>query len=260
MLQLVSATPTEARTGGRRSPDPPGPATAQDRPTPRFHLRSSAFCPLAQRAMVALAVRGSDWSHDASARDGEPSRLTVTSARAPVRDEGDPVAMLDLIEALHPGQPLLPADPARRAPLRALMELGVEVQECLSAVTRATASNDHDIAVYRLRLRLLLAEDLAPEGPEEDPLDLAGVVFGPTLWRMRVLDQHCQSFLLTGLDRLGRWERVLSRHPALRAVLPPTAEWTYLATLRRRGAALLSVTDASAWRPLLGHGGLRGAG
>ena len=47
---------------------------------------------------------------------------------------------------------------------------------------------------------------------------------------------------------------------ALQAVLPPTAEWTYMATLRRRGAALLSVTDATARRLFPGQGGLRGAG
>jgi len=210
--------------------------------------------------MVALAARGSVWSHHGLARDGEPARLVLLSRGRPVREESGPIAMLDAIEALHPDQPLLPVDPALQAPVRALMALGVGVQECLSAVTRATESNDHDMAVYRLRLRLLMAEELAPETPDEVSLDLSGVVFGPTLWRMRVLDRHCQGFLLAGLPRLVRWETALSQHPALRQVLPPRAEWTYLSMLRRRGTALLSVVDASAWDLLLGHGGLRGAG
>lgn len=241
-------------------PGDPGPAVQV---RARFHIRSWPFCPLAQRAMVALAALGTGWTHDPRAPDGHPPLLTASGPGLPLQVVREPLAMLDLIETAHPDRPLLPSEPGPRGAVRELMQLGVAVQDALSAVTRATESNDHDIAIHRLRLKLerLDTLELSGAGRDEAGIDLAGVVLGPTLWRMRVLDRHCETYLMSGLSRVEGLEAALSAHPAMQKVFRPGAEQDYLATLHRRGAVLLAVADAATWRLLVGHGGrLRGAG
>ena len=231
--------------------------------TPSFHLRSWPFCPLAQRVMVALAARDTPWTHDSEGQDGEPPRLTVRRSGRSMRIESESLRMLAAVDASLPGPQLLPRNTERRQAVQTLAQLGVNIQERLSVVTRATDPVDYDLAVYRLTLRLDLAEAIAPAvgGSPVPWLDLAHVVFGPTLWRLGVLDRHCETFLLSGHPRLAAWERALSAHPAVQAVFPPEAETRYLGTLLRRGAVMLSAEDASTWRLLLGHeNGLSGAG
>ncbi|WP_210529677.1 hypothetical protein [Rubellimicrobium arenae] len=229
----------------------------------RFHLRSGPFCPLAQRVMVALAVCGASWSNDPTAADGEAPTLVVTRPRVPRLVERDHLAMLDLVEAFRPGPNRRPGTLTGPETTRRIIDLGVSVQSGLSAVTRATESNEHDMAIFRLRDRLQRLEDLLPPdvGVPGAVLHRHEVVLGPTLWRLRVLDQHCETYLMTGLPRIAAWERTITGHAAMRAVFPADAERIYLSTLRRRGAVLLSIADAATWRLLIGHSGqLRGAG
>ena len=225
-----------------------------------FHLRSWPFCPLAQRAMLALAARGTSWTHDPSLPDGSPPVLTLAWPDGRTKVERDPLGIFELVEACHPDYPLLPPDPDTQDLAWDLVHLAALAQASLSAVTRATESNDHDMAVYRLRARLLKLEARLTEEPVESTFGLVDAALGPMLWRLRVLDETCETFLLAGLPRLEAREGWLAGHPAMRAVFGPEAVATYLATLARRGAVVLSVTDAAAWRVLLGHSGLRGAG
>lgn len=161
--------------------------------------------------------------------------------------------MLDLIEEMHPFGPLLPADPEARSAVRAVAGLGLDLRRRLSAVTRALDSTDHDMAVYRLREGLRRIEARLPAVPDAPSLDRAGAALAPTLWRLRVLDVRCETFLLTGFPRLSAWAASLAEHPNLLTALGPDPEVSYLGILARRGGALTAVTDAATWRLLVGH-------
>ena len=229
---------------------------------PRFRLKAAPFCPVAQTAKVALAVRGTPWIHDPT-REDAPARLLVHggtgSNEASATVLADPWEMLDRIEAEHPQSPLLPADPAARAIAINRTQTGLALRRCLSAVTRATEPNECDVAVHSLRRRLEQAEVtlVREEGHE---LGLVDVAFAPVLWRLRVLDERRDAHLLDGLPGLRRWGAILSSHPAVRVALGPDPEDTYLAVLDTRGI-VASMADAVAWQLLLGHGRpLSGAG
>jgi hypothetical protein len=227
---------------------------------PAFTLRSTPFCPVAQVAKVSLAARGTPWTQEA-ATEGSPARLTTSLGGIVSRGADEPAAMLDLIEALHPGAPLLPVDPIERRRLRDLADLAWNLQRLLSTVTRAVQSNEHDIAVHHLRQGLLRAEAALSPTNRAHALDFADAVLAPTLFRLQVLDVHHETFLLSGLPGLSAWGARLSRHPAVLTALGADAEATYLGILARRGAALTAVSDAAAWRLLLGHArSLHGAG
>ena len=90
-------------------------------PPPGFHLRCTATCPVAQRAMIALAGRGRPWTVEtvderhgtgpegdrAPVRAGLPV-LTVTRPGQADLHLSETFAMIELIEDTHPDQPLYP--------------------------------------------------------------------------------------------------------------------------------------------------------
>src|SRR5690606_1065329 len=126
------------------------------------------------------------------------------------------IPMIDAIEDLFPESPLYPQDPSARAAAQALMRLGRGLLSRLSDATHARDSGEHVMAAFRVTTRLRLIEGvLADEFTRED-LDNPGVVFAPTLWRIRLLDRNVGTFLLHGLPLLGAWADMLSQHPALR--------------------------------------------
>lgn len=226
-----------------------------DSPTlPEVILSSVPFCPRLQRAKVALAARGAGWQEQDAPDvwpmpDGYP-RMTLRDANGTETVHLRSIPMIDAIEGLFPDQPLYPADPAAKAADQALMRLGRGLQLRLSDVTHARDSVDHDMAVFRLTTRLRLIEGvLADEFPRED-LDNAGVVFAPTLWRIRLLDRRVGTFLLHGLPHLTRWAEVLAAHAALRAALGPDADAAYLARVRSRNIVLMAEADRVLWSGL----------
>lgn len=232
-----------------------------------FHLRAIPFCPVAQRAMVALAARGTGWSMEEIPGPDAPGRglpqLVVRQPGSPDRIFDKSIAMVEAVENLHPGRPLYPENRDERGAVRALMELGRGLQIRLSAVTHARDSVENDYAIHRLRQRLNLVEKTLADAPDivARPLSNAGVVFGPTLWRIIFVDRRFETHLLSGLSRLSSWGHRLSEHPAMRNVLGTGGEKTYLALLQGRGVPLVSKVDAELWRRAYGAGGPhRGAG
>jgi glutathione S-transferase len=217
--------------------------------------------------MIALAARGTGWTLEEipgpdKRRPGLP-QLVVRQSGSVDRIFQKSISMVEEVEALHPDQPLYPADPEARAVERALMELGRGLQIRLSAVTHARDSVENDYAVHRLRQRLNLVEKTLAEVPDviARPLSNVGVVFGPTLWRIIFVDRNFETHLLSGLPRLSAWTQRLSEHPALRLVLGAGAEETYRALLQARGVPLVSKVDADLWRQAYGAGEPhRGAG
>ncbi len=242
-----------------------GPASSV--PPATFHIRAVPFCPRAQRAMVALSARGTGWTLD------EVPETAASVLRLPqliVRMPGSAdwtihksTAMVEAVEDLHPDQPLYPDDPDQLAAERTLMELGRGLQIRLSAVTHSRDSVENDLAIYRLRERLALVEATLADVPYivARPLSNAGVVFGPTLWRIIFVDHRFDTHLICDLPRLSSWGHRLSEHLAMQKVLGREAEATYLAQLKARRAPLISKLDADLWRHAYGAGKPhRGAG
>lgn len=227
-------------------------------PVSTFNLRSIPFCPVAQRVMVALSARGTRWSIEEIqgtfiSRPDLP-QLTVSTPGTTDRTIDKSIAMIEAVEDLHPDQSLYSDDPTIRTAERGLMELGRGLQLRLSAVTHAQDSVENDVAIHRLRERLILVEHSLSQTPDivARPLSNAGVVFGPTLWRILLVDRLFQTYLLTGLPFLTRWGLSLNDHPAMQNVLGGVGERTYLGILQQRGVPLVSKIDAELWLPILG--------
>ena len=225
-----------------------------------FHLRCTATCPVAQRAMIALAERGRSCSVDIVAEmpskgQDRASGLSVLTVRHPGRTEvslTETIAMIELIEDLHPDHRMYPADPFERAVHREMIETGRQIQYHLSSATRAREANDLDMLVHRMRAPLLRAEGRVQAGfPVAVPrLSNVDAVFAPTLWRLRALDAAYRTFFLSGCPGLTAWaDRVLAL-PVVRSVLPETLVPVYLEGLVRRGALLADAQQSSAWSEL----------
>ncbi|MCV2447705.1 hypothetical protein [Paracoccus sp. DMF] len=207
---------------------------------PRFRISGSPLCPAAQRAGLALALRGRDF---ASLRSPGKTRLLIRQAPGLVLAIESPVAMLELIEDLHPGQPLHPAEPALRARHRQLIASADAAQQALAAVLTARNLRDLDLAVFALRQRLLGIEaelQALPEG-ECSNLDIA---LAPLLWRLAVLDRRHGLHLGDGLPGAARRLALLLARPEARRVLSLAAGRAFLDELAAQGAVVaLAVED-----------------
>lgn len=218
---------------------------------PAITLSSVPFCPRLQRAKVALAARGGICTEqDAPDVWPMPEGYPRMVLRHPDGSETlhlRSIPMIEAIEALFPAHPLYPHDPAAKAADQALMRLGRGLQLRLSDVTHAADSVAHDMAVFRLTSRLRLIEGVLAEEFPRVHLDNPGVVFAPTLWRIRLLDREAGTFLLHGLPRLTDWAEMLSAEPALRIALGHAAEAVYLSRVRARNTVLMAEADRALW-------------
>ncbi|WP_017999523.1 hypothetical protein [Paracoccus sp. N5] len=166
----------------------------------RFRISGSPLCPAAQRAGLALALRGRDFR---PLRSPGKIRLLIGQGSGLVLAIESPVAMLELIEDLHSGQPLHPAEPALRARHRQLIAATDAAQQALAAVLAARNLRDLDLAVFPLRQRLLGIEaelQALPEGGGSN-LDIA---LAPLVWRLAVLDRRRGLHLGDGLPGAAR--------------------------------------------------------
>lgn len=217
---------------------------------PVFHLTAPEVCPTAQRALIALDLRGAQVAQTLARQS--TTRLTITRDGLADVALTSPLAMIEAIEELHPDHPLHPRDTGTRALHRDMISLGMEVQQRLSIVTRAKLTTELHLAILHLRTELARVEKTLKAGSYSHGRQFSNVdvVFAPTLWRLRLLDMRCATFLLSGFPLLADWARWISGHTALRATLSLTALQTYLAELDRRGAALVSPVQGDAWKPL----------
>lgn len=218
---------------------------------PRITLSSVPFCPRLQRTKLALAMRGAIWSEEDAPDlwpmpEGYP-RMVLQFPDGQEQVYLRSIPMIEAIEALFPAHPLYPQDQAAKAADQALMRLGRGLQLRLSDVTHAADSVAHDMAVFRLTSRLRQIEAVLAQDAPRMGLDNPGVVFAPTLWRIRLLDLKVGTFLLHGLPCLTDWAARLADHPALQVALGPDAEAVYLARIRARNVVLMAEADRALW-------------
>lgn len=84
---------------------------------PGFRIIGPEGCPVAQRVALALVLRGQRINWLVGAR----ARLVVEQANGVVMAIEDGLAMIELIEDLHPDRRLHPANPELRASHREIM-------------------------------------------------------------------------------------------------------------------------------------------
>ncbi len=234
----------------------------------RLHLESWALCPIAQRVLIAAALRGHPVTRritsggEPQSTTIEPTILTLHSAGAEVQVT-DGLAMVELVEDLFPDHPLHPRDPVARAVHRNLMAIAAEAQTRLSRAARDRQAQDLDLSLGNLEAQLgrlearLAAGDHAPGGRVAN----VDVVLAPLLWRLRILDEQAGTHLLQRFARLRGWSDWLAVQPVLRDILTAEAADLYFAVLHARRALIVDAEVSLAWQSVAGPGiGLRGAG
>ncbi len=228
----------------------------------QLHLAAPQDCPVAERVALALAPRGTTLERTVL-RSGPgqvagPARLTLSrtgDVRPVVVHDG--LVMLELVEDLHPDQPLHPRDTARRARHRELMAQALRAQDRLAQVTVAQGPRDVDLEVHRLR-GLLQALSLGIEplrGQGRQPLSNLDVVLAPLLWRILLLDAVYETHLGTGFETLmarGRW---LIAQPEVGEVLTPAVGEAWVAALIAGGGGIVAEARAPDWSRALGPEG-----
>ena len=233
-----------------------------------LHLESWALCPIAQRVLIAAALRGHPVTRritsggEPQSTTIEPTILTLHGRRAEVQVT-DGLAMVELVEDLFPDAPLHPRDPATRAVHRNLMAIAAEAQTRLSRAARDRQAQDLDLSLGNLEAQLgrlearLVAGDHAPGGLVAN----VDVVLAPLLWRLRILDEQAGTQLLPRFARLRGWSDWLAEQPELRDILTAEAADLYFAVLHARRALIVDADVSLAWQRVSGPGvGLRGAG
>ncbi len=233
-----------------------------------LHLESWALCPIAQRVLIAAALRGHPVTRritsggEPQSTTIEPTILTLHGRRAEVQVT-DGLALVELVEDLFPDAPLHPRDPATRAVHRNLMAIAAEAQTRLSRAARDRQAQDLDLSLGNLEAQLgrlearLVAGDHAPGGLVAN----VDVVLAPLLWRLRILDEQAGTQLLQRFARLRDWSGWLAEQPELRDILTAEAADLYFAVLHARRALIVDAEVSLAWQSVAGSGvGLRGAG
>lgn len=221
-----------------------------------FRMTAEAGCPVGQRAALALACRSKllDWPATDGPAPGT-SCLRVLRAGRPVVTLYDSLAMIELIEDLHPDQPLHPADPEVRASHRALMALALRGQQRLALVTRAADPGDHDIAMHFLSNVLRRIEAALPATDEAGGPSNLDIVLAPLLWRIIVLDRAFGSHIGIGLPQcMARACRLLAR-PEIGRHLNAAAAEAYVASVTCRGAVIAARHGLAHWMRALGPEG-----
>lgn len=206
---------------------------------PRFRISGSPICPAAQRAGLALVLRGRDFEQ---ARGSGCTRLLIEQPHGLVLAIESPVAMLELIEDLHPEQPLHPADPALRARHRQLIAAADAAQGALQAVTAARNLRDLDIAAFALRQRLLAIEGELRHLPTTGRSNL-DIALGPLVWRLAVLDRRYQLHLGDDLPAATQRLAQLLARPESRRVLSRANGRAFLHEIGAQGAAVAMAAE-----------------
>lgn len=222
----------------------------------RFHLLAPRLSPVAQRVALALSARGTALEWQAPpARDCDAVILTVFTGKGQATALHDLPAMIELIEDLHPEQPLHPRDPDQRALHRELIAATLRAEARLAVLVTARNHRDLDLAHHFLHqtLRPLERGMEAATAPARPRLCNLDVVLAPLLWRITVLDAACGTYLAAQIPRLAAFAQDLLRQPPVAALLDEGAAEALVAALRRSRAALCA--DTVDWSRALGAGG-----
>lgn len=216
---------------------------------------------LAEAVRLAFAAHGADLALVPVQNEGislGEGRLRLTlrrGAEAPVILH-DPLAMLELSEDLHPGQPLHPRDALRRAGHRQSMGRLPEIARLMDRLIQSSDPRDVDLNTHLLhgqigQLALTLSRPAAPE-PAFSLLDLAAL---PLLWRADALDRTFETHLLTGHDALRELQHRLTRHPQLAGALDPGLLAGWLEAVAVRGGLITRPEARPDWSAALAPAG-----
>lgn len=220
---------------------------------PSFHLAALADCPVGARVALALALAPRGTGLERSVLRSGTARLTLHGTGRPPAMIEDPLAMIELIEDLHPDQPLHPRDPARRAQHRAAMVRTLRAEARLARVLAARDPRDLDLEVHHLRHDLRQLQDgLEPAPTARQPLSNRDVVLAPLLWALALLDGAFQSHLLTGLERISFYGDWLSQQEEIGAELAPARAGRLLEAVSRSEAAIAGHATRPDWAAAVG--------
>ncbi|SMO50134.1 glutathione S-transferase family protein [Paracoccus laeviglucosivorans] len=214
---------------------------------PNLRIFGPADGPVAQRTALLLALRGQSpsWQFRVSR-----NRLVVTTAKGVLHIVEDGAAMLELIEELHPDQPLHPTQPQQRARHREIIALAFNAQAEFMGVTRAINLRDLDIAVYKLRETLATIDAALGQAPLR-VMSNADAALLPVLWRAALLDRRCQAHLLDGFPALIAYLRDRLSDERVRRIFGRGAAIRYLAALQAGRAVVAHDDVREDWTALI---------
>lgn len=215
-----------------------------------MQLIAAPDCVTAERAAIALALCD---------RPVRPVAGPQTGLRlaSPFRKElviQEPLAILTLLDELCPGT-LFSANPVERAEQHKLTGLALLADQRLAEVIAARNPRDLDIAIHLLRDSVLLIERCFRQRSPASRLDVRDAVAAPLIWRMMMLDRHCQAHLCLGLERVtANTARILQLN-GVADVLGKAAEARFLDHLPHDAAIGLPADQRIDWSPALGPAG-----
>ena len=130
-------------------------------------------------------------------------------------------------------------------PDQALPVLVRQAAAALAGLALITLQSQYDMAAFRLRGLLQEIERLpAAAVPLEDR---DGAVL---LWRLQVLDQHCDTHFLTGLPNLTAWAKRLLAQDLTADLRTPLAAARFLAQQRALGGLLSNPQRDLLWQAI----------
>jgi glutathione S-transferase len=167
---------------------------------------------------LRYAVREVDLAHK------PPELFALNPAGAvPVLVDGgasipESLVILQYLEDRYPAPPLLPADPLGRARARLLCDrITAQLGRPTFGVARG-AAEEKAVAADAVRSALsALERDVPEEGHLAGAFSFADIVLAPFVAR---LPAHLRPGAL-GLERLGRWERLVLTRPSVAAETAP---------------------------------------
>lgn len=137
--------------------------------------------------------------------------------------------------------------PADRNPPRAaaLPDLTRKAAAALAGLALIGLQSQYDLAAFRLRGLLQQIDRLPPS-----LLDLTDPDATLLLWRLQILDRHCDTHFLTGLPNLAAWGNRLLAQVCAADLHAPMAAQRFLSQQRHLGGLLANHKQDLLWQPL----------
>jgi glutathione S-transferase len=203
----------------------------------RLKLISHKLCPYVQRAVIALAEKGTAFERIDIDLSSKPDWFLAISplGKTPVLQVGDvPIfesaVILEYLEETQP-KPLHPADPLRRAEHRAWIEFGSAVLNDIAGFYAAPDEAAFKAKTSQLEQRFARLETRVAAAPwfDGECFSLVDAVFGPVFRYFDVFDEIADFGILAGKPKLARWRKALATRPSVR----PAVSADYPALLRQ---------------------------